>query len=67
LVAATTLSSGIIYFAGRDWFWSFLDGSFAVPAYLLLVSLLAALLADVAWNGARVVRVLLRLLWWVPV
>jgi len=67
VLAATTLSSSIIYFMGRDWFWSFLDGSFAGIAYLMLVTLVAALLADVAWNRARVARLLLRLLWWVPV
>jgi hypothetical protein len=67
LLAATTLTSSIIYFAGRDWFWAFLESGFAGKTYLLVVSLVAALLADIAWNRARVVRVLLRLLWWVPV
>lgn len=67
LLTATTLTSTIIYFAGRDWFWSFLENGFAGKAYLLVIGLVAALLADIAWNRARVVRVLLRLLWWVPV
>jgi len=67
VLAAATLGSSVIYFAAQDWFWSFIDGSFAGIGYLVLVSVVAALLADIAWNRARVVRGVLRLLWWVPV
>lgn len=67
VLAAATLCASVVYFAAQDWFWSFVDGRFAGIGYLLLVGTVAALLADIAWNRARVVRGVLRLLWWVPV
>jgi hypothetical protein len=67
LLAAATLASSLIYVAAQDWFWSFVDGGYAGFGYLLVVVIVTGLFADIIWNGARVVRFLLRLSWWVPV
>ena len=67
VLAATTLTASILYLVARDWFWSFVDGDFVGVGYLLIAGLVASLLADIVWNRGRVVRFVLRLLWWVPV
>lgn len=67
VLVAAAFASSVIYVASREWFWSVVDGTYADVGYLLVLGLVAGLLADIVWNGARVVRFVLRLLWWVPV
>ena len=67
ILAATTGSTAGVYLAVQDWFWTFMTGAYVGYWYLVFVGAVASLLADVAWNRARVTSLVLRPWWHWPV
>lgn len=67
ILALATCGAAALYLLGNDWFWAFLTASHLGYGYLGLVALVAGLLADVAWNEARISSAIARGLWrWHP-
>jgi hypothetical protein len=67
LLGTATLVSIGVYIGARDWFWTFLNSDYVGLGYLSLVGIVLVFLMDTVFNGARITRLLLRLLFWVPV
>ena len=66
ILAAATGLALVGYLLGQSWAWAFLTGRYLGFWYLAVVGVVAALLADVAWNRARVSAAIARALWDVP-
>jgi hypothetical protein len=67
ILATATCLATASYFLAEDWLFAFLTAGYAFYSYLLVWAATAALLADIAFNRARVSALLARALWhWQP-